>query len=120
MNEQEIIAKYNINPDQRLDVFYDDGWVWSSDDEKWVVIRCGEMRVDYKGERLYTNSDFIKVGLDTDDKVAHAEKHDELDWHMNPWFVVAKADDYDNEYGIYGDIVEAIAGAMKLMAEEAN
>jgi hypothetical protein len=33
---------------------------------------------------------------------------------MNPWFIVAKRDDLDGEYGIYGDIVEAIQAALEL------
>jgi hypothetical protein len=120
MTEEEIIAKYEINPNQRFDVFYDDGEVWASDDHKWSVIRCGEMRVFYKDETLYTNSDFIKVGLDTDDKIVEADRKQELTWHLNPWFVIADANDVDNEYGIFGDIVEAISSAITLMKEVEN
>lgn len=117
MNEQEIIQKYNINPNQTLDVFYDNGEVWVSDDGEWSVFHCGEMRVDYKGERLYTNTDFIKVGLDTDDKVIEADRTQDLYWHLNPWFIVANKDDLDNEYYISGDIVDAIQHALKLQTD---
>jgi hypothetical protein len=114
MDNKTIIEKYEINPNQTLDVFYENGEVWCSDDGEWSVMHCGEMRVDYKGERLYTANDFIKVGLDTNDKVAEAEGNEELYWHMNPWFIVAKKDDLDNEYCITGDIVEAIWQAIEL------
>jgi hypothetical protein len=33
---------------------------------------------------------------------------------MNPWFIVAKRDDLDNEYGITGNIVDAIEQALVL------
>ena len=102
------------DPNQTLDVFYDNGEVWCSEDGEWSVFHCGEMRVDYNGERLYTNTDFIKAGLDTDDKVGEAEANEELYWHMNPWFIVAKKDDLDNEYGITGNIVDAIEQALVL------
>ena len=114
MDKKTIIEKYEINPNQTLDVFYENGEVWCSDDGEWSVMHCGEMRVDYNEERLYTANDFIKVGLDTNDKVAEAEGNEELYWHMNPWFIVAKRDDLDGEYGIYGDIVEAIQAALEL------
>jgi len=114
MDKKTIIEKYNIDPNQTLDVFYDNGEVWCSEDGEWSVMHCGEMRVDYNGERLYTNTDFIKVGLDTDDKVGEAEANEELYWHMNPWFIIAKRDDLDNEYGITGNIVDAIEQALTL------
>ncbi len=82
MDKKTIIEKYEINPNQTLDVFYENGEVWCSDDDEWAVIHCGEMRVDYNEERLYTANDFIKVGLDTDDKVDEAEGNEELYWHI--------------------------------------
>lgn len=114
MTREQIIQKYNINPNQTLDVFYENGEVWVSDDGEWSVFHCGEMRVDYQDERLYTNTDFIKVGLDTDDKVTLANNNDELYWHLNPWFIVARKDDLDYEYHISGDIVDAIQHALVL------
>ena len=114
MNKQEIIQKYEINPSQTLDVFYENGEVWCSDDGMLSVFHCGEMRVDYKDERLYTASDFIKVGLDTDDKVIEADRTEQLYWHLNPWFIVANKDELDYEYYISGDIVDAIQYALDL------
>ena len=114
MTREQIIQKYNINPNQTFDVFYENGEVWVSDDGEWSVFHCGEMRVDYKGERLYTASDFIKVGLDTDDKVTLADNNNELYWHLNPWFIVANKDDLDTEHYISGDVVDAIQYALDL------
>lgn len=114
MTREQIIKKYNINPNQTFDVFYENGEVWCSDDGMLSVFHCGEMRVDYQDERLYTSTDFIKVGLDTDDKVSLADHNNELYWHLNPWFIVANKDELDYEYYISGDIVDAIQFALDL------
>ena len=115
MDREQIIKKYGINPEQTLDVFYDDGEVWCSDDQEWSVIRCGEMKAFYQDNQvLYTGDDFIRAGLDTDEKVANADRTDDLVWDLNPWFIVAKKDDPDGEYGITADIVEAIKTALEL------
>lgn len=117
IKEQTIIEKYEINPNQRLDVFYNNGEVWLSESGMLSVIHCGEMRAEYQDETLRTSSDFIKAGLDTDEKVRRADENEELYWIYNPWFIVANRDEPEFDYFICGDIVEAIDYALELEKE---
>lgn len=114
IKEQTILEKYEINPYQRLDVFYDNGEVWLSESGMLSVIHCGEMRAEYHDETLRTNSDFIKAGLDTDEKVRQANENEEITWIMNSWFIVANRDEPEFPYYMSGDIVRAIDYALEL------
>jgi len=113
------------NPEQQTDIFY----TWSHDYEVvwdeaegngYKVYRAGEMKVYYTdpaGEEhtLRYTSDFISVGLDTDDKVAQATESFALLWDNNPWFeVVHEKYCMDNTDEIYGDITEAVERAIHL------
>jgi len=113
------------NPEQQTDIFY----TWSHDMEVvwdeaegngYKVYRAGEMRVYYtdpSGEEhtLRYTSDFISVGLDTDDKVAEASDSLVLLWDNNPWFEVCHDElcmDMSDE--IFGNITEAVERAIHL------
>lgn len=127
MNKRNIISTYNINPQQRSDVFYtphnEAEVVWQVDGYDYFVIRNGEMRAHFTNangeeETLYTTSDFERVGLTTDALLQLADDRGLLDWVYNPWFEV-NHDTYDLYSGfandeIFGDIVEAIERAIHL------
>lgn len=127
MTQQDIISTYNINPNQRSDVFYtpynEAEVVWQEDDYAYYVLRNGEMRAHFttangETETLYTTSDFERVGITTDAELQLADDQGLLDWVYNPWFEIS-SDEYDTYNGfatdeIFGDIVEAIQRAIHL------
>lgn len=115
------------NPEQQTDIFY----TWSHDYEVvwdeaegngYKVYRAGEMKVYYTdpaGEEhtLRYTEDFIRAGLDTDDKVAEASDSFALVWVNNPWFEVAHDErnmDSVMDGEIYGNITEAVERAIHL------
>lgn len=126
MNKRNIISTYNINPQQRGDVFYTPSRnaevVWEVEGNDYVVLRNGEMQVDYfmldkqEVETLTTTADFLRVGLDTDSKVEKADAENLLDWAYNPWFEVSLREADTGEGEVFGDIVEAIERAITLGA----
>jgi len=126
MDKRHIISTYNISPDQRGDVFYTPSHlaevVWEVEGNDYVVLRNGEMRVDYfmldkqEVETLTTTADFLRVGLDTDSKVSEADAENLLDWIYNPWFEVSLREADTGECEVFSDIVEAIERAITLGA----
>jgi hypothetical protein len=127
MDKRHIIATYNINPQQRSDVFYtphnEAEIVWQVDGYDYFVRRNGEMRAHFttangEEETLYTTSDFERVGITTDALLQLADDRGLLDWVYNPWFEI-DSDKYSLYDGfgsdeIFGDIVEAIERAIHL------
>lgn len=127
MDKRHIISTYNINPQQRSDVFYtphnEAEVVWQVDGYDYFVVRNGEMRAHFTNangeeETLYTTSDFERVGLTTDALLQLADDRGLLEWVYNPWFEVDH-NTYDLYSGfasdeIFGDIVEAIERAIHL------
>jgi hypothetical protein len=94
--------------------------VWLSENDDVIVLRNGEMRIhltnaDGSGSVLRYTSDLDDHGLDSDEKLAAAEKAGTIEWHNNPWFEVIY---HDNEEGeVFIDFEEAMEYARKVLAE---
>ena len=102
--------------------YHDSDPVWFSDDGEIVIYRAGEMRIHFvepdgsTSVLRYTN-DLDSKGLDTDEKLADAEKAGKIEWHNNPWFEVVYHDNDEGEVLI--DFEEAKQYAHKVAAEYA-
>lgn len=102
--------------------YHDCDPVWFSDDKEIVIYRNGEMRVHFTepdgstSVLRYTN-DLDAKGLDTDEKLADAEKSGAIEFHNNPWFEVVY---HDNEEGeVFIDFEEAKQYARRVADEYA-
>lgn len=96
--------------------------VWFADDKEVVVYRAGEMRIhltepDGSTSVLRYTSDLDDKGLDTDEKLAAAEKAGTIEWHDNPWFVVIWGENEDGE--VLLDFEEAKKYALRVADEYA-
>lgn len=82
----------------------------------YVIFRCGAMRVNYKrddGEivAVRTTSDLEGIGIDSDEKLAEAEKDIErFEWINNSWFEVVEKSELGEgyEHPVFHSLAEAI------------
>ena len=103
--------------------YHDCDPVWFSDDKSVVIYRNGEMRIHFTepdgstSVLRYTN-DLDAKGLDTDEKLADAEKSGAIEFHNNPWFEVVY---HDNEEGeVFIGLDEAKRYAERIVAKYAE
>jgi hypothetical protein len=100
--------------------------VWQKDDNRFYVIRNGEMRIHAKGDfdtTVIRYTDRLEdFGITTDEELAEwTDKGDEFfSWANNAWFEVVDTKDPNYYSEPYHELNDAIGQAEVLLAEFGN